>query len=312
MSLPLPVTVIGGYLGAGKTTMVNHLLRNANGLRLAILVNEFGAIADRRRLDRGRGRRPDLNRGGLCVLLLRERPDRRHRGPADGPSLRQSISWWRPPAWPCRAAVVASLGADGGDPARRDRWCWWTRKQCVKQASQTTTSATPITRQLADAEIVVINKRDLISDSAAHSACPDRLTALAPHAVADRSRLSAQSPLDAVLGAVAQRRRAAATDTGGHSDSPVRQHRAAPRTARFDAAATGRAAGHRARWAWCGLKGYVAGDQTAPGLVGANGGADAGRPSQLDHQPDPQLVCIGAKGQLRQRRYHRGACCRAA
>ena len=41
---PLPVTVIGGYLGAGKTTMVNHLLRNAGGRRLAVLVNEFGEL----------------------------------------------------------------------------------------------------------------------------------------------------------------------------------------------------------------------------------------------------------------------------
>ena len=40
----LPVTVIGGYLGAGKTTLVNHLLRNADGLRLAVLVNEFGEL----------------------------------------------------------------------------------------------------------------------------------------------------------------------------------------------------------------------------------------------------------------------------
>ena len=41
----LPVTVIGGYLGSGKTTLVNYLLRNANGLRLAVLVNEFGELA---------------------------------------------------------------------------------------------------------------------------------------------------------------------------------------------------------------------------------------------------------------------------
>ena len=41
---PIPATVIGGYLGAGKTTLVNHLLRTANGLRLAVLVNEFGAL----------------------------------------------------------------------------------------------------------------------------------------------------------------------------------------------------------------------------------------------------------------------------
>ena len=40
----IPVTVIGGYLGAGKTTLVNHLLRNAGGKRLAVLVNEFGEL----------------------------------------------------------------------------------------------------------------------------------------------------------------------------------------------------------------------------------------------------------------------------
>lgn len=45
MTVPLPVTVIGGYLGSGKTTLVNHLLRHANGLRLAVLVNEFGTLA---------------------------------------------------------------------------------------------------------------------------------------------------------------------------------------------------------------------------------------------------------------------------
>ena len=41
---PLPVTVVGGYLGAGKTTLVNSLLRQANGRRLAVMVNEFGAL----------------------------------------------------------------------------------------------------------------------------------------------------------------------------------------------------------------------------------------------------------------------------
>ncbi|MFK7751641.1 MAG: GTP-binding protein [Sedimentitalea sp.] len=42
--MSLPITVLGGFLGAGKTTLVNHLLRNANGVRLAVLVNEFGAL----------------------------------------------------------------------------------------------------------------------------------------------------------------------------------------------------------------------------------------------------------------------------
>ena len=43
--LTLPVTVIGGYLGAGKTTLINHLLRTASGMRLAVLVKEFGALS---------------------------------------------------------------------------------------------------------------------------------------------------------------------------------------------------------------------------------------------------------------------------
>lgn len=40
----LPVVIIGGYLGAGKTTLVNHLLRHAQGLRVAVLVNDFGSV----------------------------------------------------------------------------------------------------------------------------------------------------------------------------------------------------------------------------------------------------------------------------
>lgn len=40
----LPVTVITGFLGAGKTTLIRHLMQNPNGKRLAIVVNEFGDV----------------------------------------------------------------------------------------------------------------------------------------------------------------------------------------------------------------------------------------------------------------------------
>lgn len=45
MRVPIPVTLIGGYLGAGKTTLVNQVLRQAQGARIAVLVNEFGMLA---------------------------------------------------------------------------------------------------------------------------------------------------------------------------------------------------------------------------------------------------------------------------
>ena len=40
----IPATIVTGFLGAGKTTMIRHLLENAGGRRLALLVNEFGDI----------------------------------------------------------------------------------------------------------------------------------------------------------------------------------------------------------------------------------------------------------------------------
>ena len=40
----IPVTVITGFLGSGKTTLIRHLMTNAGGRKLAVLVNEFGTV----------------------------------------------------------------------------------------------------------------------------------------------------------------------------------------------------------------------------------------------------------------------------
>jgi G3E family GTPase len=42
--LPVPILLVAGFLGAGKTTVVNHLLAHAEGRRIAAVVNDFGAI----------------------------------------------------------------------------------------------------------------------------------------------------------------------------------------------------------------------------------------------------------------------------
>ncbi len=40
----IPVTIITGFLGSGKTTLLNHILSNQDGIKTAVLVNEFGEI----------------------------------------------------------------------------------------------------------------------------------------------------------------------------------------------------------------------------------------------------------------------------
>lgn len=44
MSTKIPATVVTGFLGAGKTTLIRHILQNANGRRIALIINEFGDL----------------------------------------------------------------------------------------------------------------------------------------------------------------------------------------------------------------------------------------------------------------------------
>lgn len=44
MRAKIPATVVTGFLGAGKTTLIRNMLQNANGKRIALIINEFGDL----------------------------------------------------------------------------------------------------------------------------------------------------------------------------------------------------------------------------------------------------------------------------
>ena len=44
MAAKIPATVVTGFLGAGKTTLIRHMLENAKGKRIALIINAFGDL----------------------------------------------------------------------------------------------------------------------------------------------------------------------------------------------------------------------------------------------------------------------------
>jgi G3E family GTPase len=66
----LPVTIITGFLGSGKTTLLNHILTNQDGLKTAVLVNEFGEIGiDNELLIATSDDMVELNNGCVCCTI---------------------------------------------------------------------------------------------------------------------------------------------------------------------------------------------------------------------------------------------------
>lgn len=75
----IPATIITGFLGAGKTTLVRHLLETAKGKRLAIVVNEFGSVGIDGEMLRGCGIEScpednivELANGCLCCTVAED------------------------------------------------------------------------------------------------------------------------------------------------------------------------------------------------------------------------------------------------
>jgi G3E family GTPase len=172
----IPFTVIGGFLGAGKTTLLNRLLRGATGRRFAVLVNDFGALDIDGGLvaDHG-GDTIALANGCLCcsigdslvttLLSLLERPERFDHIVVEASGV----------ADPTRVADLAVL-----EPRlARDGVIVVVDAAHVRERAADRRVGDTVTRQLAAADLLVLNKVDLAQDLAAlrgwlptHSAAP--------------------------------------------------------------------------------------------------------------------------------------------
>ncbi len=156
----LPVTVVSGYLGSGKTTVLNHLLRNAGGLRLAILVNEFGELAIDEDLIEATGD-DIISIAGGCVCcsfgsdLTAALMDLSQMNPRPDHILIEASGVAVP------GSIVAAIGLlDGFSP---DGVVVLADAETIRRNARDKYMGDTVTRQLNDADILLLNKADLVS-----------------------------------------------------------------------------------------------------------------------------------------------------
>jgi G3E family GTPase len=193
--MPIPLTVIGGFLGAGKTSLLNAVLEQAQGRRIAVLVNDFGAVSvDAALVSTRSARTISLANGCICCTLV------------DGlaAALIEVLRLDPPPdhilieasgvSDPCRIAQVARA-----DPSLRDDGTLvLVAADRIRALATDRHVGDTVLRQLAAADLVVLNKLDLVTD--AH--CNDLVTWLGERAPGARlvRAVNARLPNEIVLG----------------------------------------------------------------------------------------------------------------
>jgi cobalamin biosynthesis protein CobW len=187
----VPCTIITGFLGAGKTTLIRHLLGNANGRRLAVIVNEFGDVGIDGEILKGCGEAAcpqenivELANGCLCCTVAEEfapaldtilsrEPAVEHivietSGLALPKPLVQAFHW---PAIRSRVTVDGVVVVVDGRAVADGRVAADLTKLARQRAADPSLGHDdPVEEVFADqiacADLVVLNKRDLLDDAA--------------------------------------------------------------------------------------------------------------------------------------------------